>query len=41
MNPRDEDVKLLAKRFKWINSNTIQVVNKEGIENIIDLKNNF
>jgi hypothetical protein len=28
-------------RFKWIDGNTIRIVNKEGIEKIIDMKKNF
>lgn len=28
-------------RFSWIDNDTIKVVNNEGIERLIDLKNNF
>lgn len=41
MNPQDEDVKNIAKRFKWIDSERIKLVNKEGIEKVIDIKNGF
>ncbi len=41
MNPAEGDVKEYAKRFKWIDSKTIRLVNKEGIEKIIDLENGF
>lgn len=27
------------KRFKWIDDTTIRIINKEGIETIIDLSN--
>ena len=28
-------------RFKWVDSDTIKIINKEGIEKKIDLKDNF
>lgn len=41
MNPAEGDVTEYAKRFKWIDSKTIRLVNKEGIEKIIDIENGF
>jgi hypothetical protein len=41
MNAEEEEVKVIAKRFKWLDSDRIKLVNKEGIEKIIDLKDNF
>jgi hypothetical protein len=41
MNPKKEDVKALAKRFMWLDSSRIKVINNEGMENIIDINNNF
>lgn len=41
MNAEDEEVKIIAKRFKWLDSERIKLVNKEGIEKILDLKNDF
>ena len=35
-NPRD-----IMNRFMWIDKDRIRIANKEGIEKIIDLKNNF
>lgn len=41
MNPNEGKVTEYAKRFKWIDSNTIKLVNKEGVEKIVDIKNGF
>ena len=35
-NPRD-----IMNRFMWIDNSKIKLVNKEGIEKLIDIKNNF
>jgi hypothetical protein len=32
---------LYCKRFMWIDSDTIKLVNKEGIEKIVDVNKNF
>lgn len=31
----------IALKFMWIDNDTIKVVNSEGIERLVDLKNNF
>lgn len=31
----------VAHRFRWVDNNTIRVVNTEGIERLVDLSNNF
>ena len=41
MNPSEEEVKAIAKRFKWLDSDRIKLANKEGIEKIVDIKNGF
>lgn len=41
MNPNEGNVVEYAKRFKWIDSNTIKLVNKEGVEKIVDIQNGF
>jgi hypothetical protein len=41
MNPKKEDVKALAMRFMWISSSKVKVINNEGMENVIDIANNF
>lgn len=41
MNPKREEVTSLAKRFMWIDKNRIKVINNEGMENVIDIHNNF
>lgn len=41
MNPSEGDVKDYAMHFKWIDSSTIRLINKEGIEKIIDIDNGF
>ncbi len=40
MNMQDEPISEIMKRFKWIDDYTIRLVNKEGIEKIIDLNSN-
>lgn len=41
MNPSTEEPKLISKRFRWVNSQMIKVINNEGIEKIIDIHNGF
>jgi hypothetical protein len=41
MNPQKEKPHKIMYRFTWVDSNTIKIVNKEGIEKKIDLKDNF
>lgn len=41
MNPKKEKVQDIARRFKWIDNTKIMVINNEGMEKIIDVKNNF
>lgn len=41
MNPNEGDVLEYAKRFKWVNSSTIRLINKEGVEKILDIENGF
>lgn len=41
-NPnKEESFVSVAQRFMWIDNDTIKVVNTEGIERLVDLKNNF
>lgn len=41
-NPNKEATFIsVAHRFMWIDNDTIKIVNHEGIERLIDLKNNF
>lgn len=41
-NPNKEQSFIsVAHRFMWIDNDTIKVVNNEGIERLVDLKNNF
>ena len=41
MNPTNTDPRYLIKKFKWVNSNVIKIINEEGIEKMIDIKNGF
>jgi hypothetical protein len=41
MNPEKYNVRELSRRFKWIDSNRIKLINEEGIEKIVDIKDNF
>jgi hypothetical protein len=37
----DDNFVSIAHRFMWIDNDTIKLVNDEGIERLVDLKNNF
>ena len=41
MDPIKENPKEIMNRFLWMDDHTIRLINKEGIEKIIDLENNF
>lgn len=41
MHTDDEKAAQIAKRFKWLDSDRILLANREGIEKIVDLKDNF
>jgi hypothetical protein len=41
MDPSREKVSILMNRFDWIEDDVIRIINKEGIEKIIDLKQKF
>lgn len=41
MNPVRSNVKELSRRFRWIDSNRIKLINEEGIEKIVDIKDGF
>jgi hypothetical protein len=41
MNPNEGKAVDYTKRFRWINEDTIRLVNLEGIEKIVDIKNGF
>jgi hypothetical protein len=30
-----------TNRFTWVDNDTVKIVNPEGIERLVDLKNNF
>lgn len=41
MNLKEEPAKEIMNRFKWIGDDCAKIINKEGIEKIIDMKDNF
>lgn len=41
MNPASEEPVKIGKRFRWVDSQVIKVINTEGIEKIIDISNGF
>ncbi len=41
MNPREEEEYNIAKRFKWIDSSWICIINREGMEKVVDIQNGF
>jgi hypothetical protein len=42
MNPtKKETVKDIAKRFMWIDADTVRITNIEGLEKVVDIRNGF
>jgi hypothetical protein len=41
MDLEEDSAKEIMNRFKWVDEDTIRVINKEGIEKVIDIRNNF
>ncbi len=41
MNLNDELPNVVMNRFKWVNEDTFRIINKEGIEKIINLKSGY
>lgn len=41
MNPANEDPTKICKRFRWVDKNTIKLINIEGIEKIISIEDGF
>jgi hypothetical protein len=41
MNPATEKPELISKRFRWVDNQTFKIINNEGIEKIVDIKNGF
>lgn len=41
MNPKKEDVINIARKFMWLDSHRIKLINNEGIEKIVDINNKF
>lgn len=41
--PKDDTKERMefASKFKWINNNTIKIISSDGIEKIVDVKDNF
>ncbi len=41
MSAEGESHTSVAQRFMWVDNDTLRIVNPEGIERLVDLKNNF
>lgn len=41
MNPSKENVKLIAKKFKWVDNTKIRIMNIEGFEKTVDILDEF
>ena len=41
MDPERTPPNVLMNRFKWVNCDTIRIMNNEGVEKKIDIKDNF
>lgn len=41
MNPNLESPATIAKKFRWIDSNRIRLINNQGIEKVLDISNGF
>jgi hypothetical protein len=37
MNPKEEKELNIAKRFKWIDSQRIKIISREGMEKVVDI----
>lgn len=40
MDPAKENVKEIMNRFAWVDYKTIKIINREGIEKLVDLEDN-
>jgi hypothetical protein len=41
MSNETENMKHVINRFSWINNDMIKIISKDGIERLIDIKQNF
>jgi hypothetical protein len=41
MNPAKENVKLIVRRFKWVDNQRIRIMNREGFQKTIDINDGF
>lgn len=41
MNPSKENVKLIVRKFKWVDNTQIRIMNKEGFEKTVDINDGF
>ena len=41
MDLNDEPAKVIMNRFEWLDEERIHIISKDGIEMIVDIKNNF
>lgn len=41
MNSKNENFVDVAHRFKWVDNDTVRIINHEGIERLIDVNNGF
>lgn len=41
MDANKEDMRYLINRFAWVDNNTFRIVSQDGIERLVDIKDNF
>lgn len=41
MSPEKESPVEVMNRFMWVDQSTIRIINREGVEKLLDLKDNF
>jgi hypothetical protein len=41
MDPSREKAENVSKRFKWMDSDRIKIINKDGMEKVVNIHNNF
>jgi len=41
LSSKNEKLLDIVRRFHWIDEDTIQVINSEGVERLVDVTNNF
>ena len=41
MSGKDEPIKDVIRRFRWVNDNMIHIISQDGIEKIVDISESY